>query len=118
MTRSRLIGFIIVVVMGITAGLVYGWVINPAGVKNTTLESLRADYKTDYVLMVAEKFAVDRDPGEAILFLQSLSPAEPLKAVQQALISGQELGYESKDMQLLANLEMGLTLPVNPTVTP
>ena len=47
-------------------GLFYGWVVNPVEYVDIAPESLRVDYKTDYVLMVAEAYQVDHDLGLAV----------------------------------------------------
>ena len=106
MKRSRLFGFIIAILIGLAAGLLYGWVINPVGVKNSTLDSMRSDYQTDYVLMVAEAYSVDQNTAAAIEMLNEVSPDDPKKAVQQALLTAQELGYSEREMRALTGLEM------------
>lgn len=108
MKNSRLLGFVIFIILGIGIGLIYGWLINPGDVKNTTLSSLRADYKADYALMVSEVYASDPDIKDAISLLEEISPRDPLAAVQNALLVGQQFGYSEIEMRSLANLEMAL----------
>ena len=48
---SRWILFIFAILVGAGLGLLYGWVINPVDYVDTTPDTLRIDYKTDYVLM-------------------------------------------------------------------
>jgi hypothetical protein len=108
MKNSRLLGFIIFILLGIGIGVVYGWMVSPGDVKNTTLSSLRADYKADYTLMVSEVFVSDPDIEKAINLLEEISPREPLAAVQNALLVGQQFGYSESEMRSLANLEMAL----------
>lgn len=105
----RIIGFILAIVVGAAAGLVYGWWIEPAAAANTSLESLRGDYKADYVLMVAENYAVKGDAVEAIYQLKSIDPTDPLSAVQDALTTAQTLGYSNSELQFMAELEKALT---------
>ena len=50
---SRWTLFLLVILLGLGLGLVYGWVINPVSFQDTTLNNLRIDYKTDYTLLVA-----------------------------------------------------------------
>jgi hypothetical protein len=45
---SRWTLFFIVLLLGLGLGLLYGWVINPVSYQDTTLDTLRIDYKTDY----------------------------------------------------------------------
>lgn len=108
MKNSRLLGFVIFIILGIGIGLIYGWLISPGDVKNTTLSSLRADYKADYALMVSEVFASDPDIEDAISLLEEISPKDPLAAVQNALLVGQQFGYSENEMRSLANLEIAL----------
>lgn len=110
MRKSRLVGFIIAIVVGIAAGLIYGWVINPAGVKNTSLKSLRNDYKADYVLMVAECYASDGDLAGAVERLKAISTSDAVSVVQQGLITAQQLGYSNLELQYMAELEKALTM--------
>jgi hypothetical protein len=81
MKRGRLFGFLLMILLGLSVGLVYGWVINPPEVKNTTLSALRGDYKADYVLMVAESFSVDQDSTAALKSLKYLNPSDPIQVV-------------------------------------
>ena len=54
--------------LGIGLGLLYGWVIDPADFFDLTPDTLRADYKADYVLMTAEAYrATGPGPGRAPL---------------------------------------------------
>ena len=108
MSRGRWLGFIAAILVGLTAGLVYGWVLRPAPVSNTTLASLRDDYKADYVLMVAETYQTSGNLEQARDDLEYIRPGEPLIAVQSALLTGQQLGYANPEMQLIAQLEMAL----------
>lgn len=108
MKNTRLIGFALSILLGIAIGVVYGWMVKPVEVKNTTLASMRADYKADYVLMVSEVYATDPDIEEAIQWLEEVSPRDPLAAVQNALLVGQQFGYSEVEMRSLANLELAL----------
>lgn len=119
MNRGRWIGFILAIVAGLAAGLVYGWVIRPAGVSNTTLDSLRYDYKADYVLMVAETYNTSANLDQAKQDLDQIETGDPLKAVQAALVTAQSLGYPHSDLQMMAQLELALKAASPPAaVTP
>ncbi|HSL45503.1 MAG TPA: hypothetical protein VK897_18860, partial [Anaerolineales bacterium] len=58
---ARRIGFIIAILIGLAGGLYYGWVVNPVNYVDTTIDTLRPDYQTDYVLMVAEAYHANLD---------------------------------------------------------
>jgi hypothetical protein len=104
--KKRTIGFLLAIVLGLAAALVYGWVIAPAGPKNTALASLRADYKADYVLMVAEAYPNQSDTLAAIEMLRQLNQNDPLKAVDQALVMAQQLNYTQTDLKQMVDLEL------------
>ena len=108
LNRKRWLGFILIMFLGTAAGLVYGWVLHPARVNNTTLDSLRSDYKADYVLMVAETYQSSADLDQAKQDLDAIQPGEPYQAVQQALVTAQSLGYPISDLQVIALLESAL----------
>lgn len=109
MKNKRLIGFLCAILAGLALGLGYGWLLNPPDAQRTTLTSLRSDYQADYVLMVAEKFSVDRDSEEAVALLEKISPREPTAGIKQAMILGQQLGYSERERQLIADLEAALS---------
>ena len=47
--------------VGIGMGLAYGWLVDPVDFFDLSPDTLRADYKTDYVLMTAEAYHVEQD---------------------------------------------------------
>jgi hypothetical protein len=69
------------------------------------MNSLRSDYKADYVLMVARAYPEIQDTSLALEKLEELDPQNPLRAVQSALLAAQQLGYSDADLRALAGLE-------------
>ncbi len=53
--------FLIVILLSLGVGLFFGWVIKPGVQVGSPLSSLREDFRTDYVLMVAEVYNKDGD---------------------------------------------------------
>jgi len=105
LTRSkRYLWFAVSILVGLALGVVYGWVINPVQYVDTPPSNLRADYKADYTLMVAEIYAADNDLTLASYRLTRLGDLTPLRSVQQAIITGQQLDYSEHDISLLAKL--------------
>jgi hypothetical protein len=100
-----MIGFILAIALGLSAGLMYGWWVAPAQPRNTLLSSLRPDYKADLVLMVAEAYPATTDLPGAITILRQINQ-NPLKAVDEALVNAQQYNYPTAELQLLANLEI------------
>ncbi len=108
MRSGRLVWFLISIALGVAAGLAYGWVFNPVQYVNTTPDSLREDYKTDYVLMVAEIYEGDGSVDLAVKRLQLLADDAPLRIVQRAIITAQELDYSNRDLDRLGRLSLEL----------
>jgi hypothetical protein len=101
---SRWTKFLIAVILGAAAGLFYGWVVNPVEYVDIAPESLRTDYKTDYVLMVAEAYQVDDDLGLAVRRLALLGSSTPSDIVANALKYALDHEYAAQDIALLQSL--------------
>jgi hypothetical protein len=98
---SRWIRFLIAIAIGAAAGMYYGWVLNPVEYVDTAPDSLRIDYKTDYILMVAEAYHVDPDLSLAVRRLALLGDRPPMDIVIGALISAVEYDYAEADLTLM-----------------
>ena len=105
---SRWIGFILAILVGIGLGLLYGWVINPVQYVNTSADSLRIDYKTDVVLMVAETYQADGDLAQAVRQLAFLGDQAPAQIVQQAVTYAGQSHYAETDLDRLVHLQQAL----------
>jgi len=101
---SRWIRFIIAIAVGLALGLLYGWVLSPVEYVDTTPSTLRADYQTDYVLMVAEIFQTERDPLLAQQRLTLLSSMPAGYTIQKALDYAEQKDFYQADINLLQNL--------------
>lgn len=97
-----------VVLLGGALGLIYGWVVTPVEYVDTTPNSLRADYKADYVLMVAESYNHNEDLALAVRRLALLGDAAPSERVRDAMIFGAQNGYADSDLDLLSHLASDL----------
>ncbi len=98
---SRWTKFLIAVILGTAAGLFYGWVVNPVEYVDIAPESLRSDYKTDYVLMVAEAYQVEHDLGLAVRRLARLGSSAPKDIVADALNYALQHQYAPQDMAVI-----------------
>lgn len=105
---NRWVGFLIAVVLGILAGLYYGWVLNPVKYIDTTPDSLKADYKTDYVLMAAEVYRSEGDLEQAARRLSLLGDIAPVEIARDAVLYAIRGGYADSDLALLRDLERDL----------
>lgn len=101
---SRWSLFFLVLVLSIGAGLLYGWVINPVFYQNTDLHSLRIDYQTDYVLMVAEVYHESGDTEWAMNRLTMLGYDPPLAGIEEALKFATQAEYTLPDTFLMRDL--------------
>lgn len=105
---SRWFRFFIVLIIGFGIGLLYGWVISPVEYVDTFPETLRDDYKADYVLMVAEIFQAEGDINLAVERLAFLGFTSPQTLVEQAMYAAIQSGYAPADLGLLRNLSDAL----------
>jgi len=75
----RWLQFIIALVLGLVLGLVYAWVVSPVEYVDTAPDTLRADYRADYILMVADIFQSEQNvelAARRVSLLGSQPPAE------------------------------------------
>ena len=86
------------------AGSAYGWVIDPVDFFDLTPDTLRADYKTDYVLMTAEAYRVEQDPGLAARRLAIFGSQSPSAIASEALNYARINGFSDADIALIQEL--------------
>lgn len=104
----RLIFFVGMIVLGIAAGVTYGWVVNPIQYTDTGPQTLGQDFKTDYVLMTAEIYHANGDPVLALARLAALGEDPVLQILDEALAFAQENAYSAADRQLLTDLRQAV----------
>lgn len=90
--------------LGLVLGLLYGWVIRPVEYVDTTPNTLRADYRTEYVLMVAEAYSGDQDLDAALIRLAALGSQPPLDIVLDAIDYSIESNYPRSELEVLNHL--------------
>jgi hypothetical protein len=98
---SRWFLFFLAICAGIVLGLLYGWYVAPVEYVNTSPESLSIPYKADYVLMVAEVYAQERDLAWAEERLEVLG--KPVDIVELATRSAEPV-YQAGDLALMRQL--------------
>lgn len=104
MRSKRFIWFLIMIALGAAGGLAYGWLINPVQYVDTDPQSLRADYKADYILMVAEIYESDRDLASAQSRLAFVSARPPQQVVSEGILAAQQIGYAVEDLEVMGRL--------------
>jgi len=101
---SRWAKFLLVIALGIAGGMVYGWFVNPVEYVDIAPESLREDYKTDYVLMTAEAYKVNLDLGTAVRRMGLLGDTPVADTVAAAVSYALDHGYAMEDVALMQEL--------------
>lgn len=104
MKSTRWIFILITLILGVGAGLAYGWIIDPIEFFDLTPDTLRADYKTDYVLMTAEAYRFEQDPGTAARRLAIFGVQSPSVIASEALDYARTNGFPDSDIALLRDL--------------
>jgi len=104
MKATRILFITISLALGIGAGLAYGWIIDPVEFFDLTPDTLRADYKTDYVLMTAEAYRVEQDPGLAARRLAIFGTQSPSAIASEALEYAHEHSFPASDIAILQEL--------------
>lgn len=117
---SRWMRFLIAILMGIALGLLYGWVINPIQHTDSSPDTLKTDYKTDYILMVAEAYQTEQNLPLAVQRLGLLGNIAPDEMAHQAILFAEQIGYKDADLALMRSLWEGLKTyhPILETATP
>ena len=100
----RYIFFLGAILLGLTLGVIYGWVINPVVYKSTGMGTLRLDYKTDYALMVAELYQAEGDVAMALARLAYLEEESPLALVTRTIDYAEKTNYAPEDIQCMWQL--------------
>ena len=106
--RSRWIFIILALILGASLGLTYGWVIDPVDFFDLTPDTLRADYKADYVLMTAEAYRVEQDPGLAARRLAIFGTKSPSTIAADGLAYARTNGFSDSDITLIQELVTAL----------
>jgi hypothetical protein len=97
---ARWFKFILAIGIGIAAGLVYSRAVSPENISHITPQSLRVDFKADYVLMVAEAYHAEGDLGAAQERLVALGDQAADRLVQDAILFA-EPRYSVSDITLM-----------------
>jgi hypothetical protein len=96
--------FLLMILVGAALGLLIGWQIAPVRGGGARLNTLRRDYKTDAVMMVAEIYHHEGDLPMAMTRLATLGEGSPAKTTQVAIAYAQEAGYDPEDLALMMAL--------------
>jgi len=114
---SRPLRFLIGLALGVVLGLGYAWRIQPVAYYDTAPDSLRQDYRVDYVLMVAQSYQAEGDLRLSLLRLAALGPRPPAEIVEEAIGFAEANGFGQVDRQALRQLADDLrSIPSSPEI--
>jgi hypothetical protein len=102
------------VIVGIAFGLLYGWQIDPVKYKDTEPSSLRADYKEQYLILIASAYKADGNLDRARIRLAMLRDPDPIRTITAF---AQRMAAEGKDASSLAVLAADLVGGVQPVAS-
>ena len=108
MKPYRLIFILIALMTGIGIGIAYGWLIDPVDFYDLTPETLRSDYKADYVLMTAEAYRLEQDPALAARRLAIFGSQSPSAIAADGLAYARANGFANSDIALIQELVTAL----------
>ena len=102
--------------VGVGVGLLYAWVISPTQYTDTAPASLRADYKAEYIQLVAQAFVREADVERARVRLSALGEAGSVQAVTALAQRAAASGSSAEMVRSLAALAAALgARPASPT---
>ncbi len=117
--RERIVPLVIGLFSGLLIAVIYGWLVRPVEYVDTSPDSLRVDFRTDYVLMVSESYSADQDLTLAQVRLAALGPLAPDEYVTQAIDYALEQSFGREDLERLNSLAIALrTLPLPGDIGP
>ena len=108
MKSNRWVFIILALLVGIGLGLAYGWYIDPVDFFDLTPDTLSADYKADYVLMTAEAYRLEQDPGLAARRLAIFGTQSPSSIAASGLEYARDNGFSDEDVAKLQELVTAL----------
>jgi hypothetical protein len=108
MKSERWVFVVLALLAGVGLGLAYGWLVDPVDYFDLTPDTLKADYKADYVLMVAEAYRADQDPGLAARRLAVFGSQSPSAIASNGLAYARTSGYSDADVVLIQELVTAL----------
>ena len=107
-SRSHWIFIVLALLAGIGIGIAYGWYVDPVDYFDTTPDTLRADYQADYVLMTAEAYQAEQDPGLAARRLAIFGTKSPSAIASDGLAYARASGFSDTEVAMLQELVTAL----------
>ncbi|NIS79046.1 MAG: hypothetical protein GTO14_02215 [Anaerolineales bacterium] len=119
MRRSDWILFAFAVLLGIAGGVYYAWVVNPVEYVETAPASLREDYKSDQLTLIALAYSSTGDLERARARLVIIHDPDHASTLSQLAQTRLAAGFPEKEARALAMLAAALgERPTPPASTP
>jgi hypothetical protein len=106
--RSLWVFIVLALIVGIAIGILYGWYVDPVDFFDLTPDTLRADYKADYVLMTAEAYRSEQDAGLAARRLAIFGTNSPSVIAADGLAYARTSEFSDSDIALIQELVTAL----------
>jgi hypothetical protein len=103
-TRTLWVFIFFAFLAGTGIGIAYGWYVDPVDYFDTTPDTLRVDYKADYVLMTAEAYHVERDPGLAARRLAIFGTKSASAIAAEGLAYARANGFSDAEIMIMQEL--------------
>jgi hypothetical protein len=108
MSTTRWVFITLAFLVGIGMGVAYGWYVDPVDYFDLPPDTLRADYKADYVLMTAEAYRLELDPGLAARRLAIFGTQSPSAIAADGLAYARSNGFSDTEITLIRELVTAL----------
>jgi hypothetical protein len=108
MTRTAVLNLLAGIVIGIALGLLYSWQVDPVKYTDMSPDSLHADHKTDYVVMIAQAYVADGNLELARTRLATLNFSNPGQYVADLTTFEIQRGAPLDDLRALSALAAAL----------
>jgi hypothetical protein len=105
MNRSGLLALVAGLLVGLAAGLIYGWVIQPARLGGSAPASLRSDFQDEYTALIASAFAATGDLPRArarLALIPGAIDSDRIAALAQAWLAAGRPETEARSLAALA----------------
>ena len=107
-TRTAIFNLLTGLSLGLALGLFYSWVIAPTEYTDTAPDSLRADFKNDYVIMIARTYLADGNLDSARSRLAPLNLSNPGQFAADLTATLIQSGAPPDDLRALSALTIAL----------
>lgn len=107
-TRTLWVFIVLALLAGIGIGIAYGWYVDPVDYFDTTPDALRADFKADYVLMTAEAYQAEQDPGLAARRLAIFGTKSSSAIAAEGLAYARSNGFSEIEIAIMQELVTAL----------